>query len=67
MTLIEKAKALGWTVKPGTLQARGLWHAFKKDIKTDDDVTLWCTSAKEAAKEAIRMHEEQELAGKVYY
>lgn len=59
-TLIEKAAAKGWTVKAGTLQAKGLWHAFKEPIKSDDDVTVWCESANDAAREALKMQREYE-------
>lgn len=59
-TLIQQAAAKGWTVKAGTLQAKGLWHAFKEPIRTDDDITVWCGSANDAAREALRMQAEQD-------
>lgn len=58
LTAIEAAEANGWIISEGTLQARGLWHAYKKEIRTDNDVTLWCSSKHEAAKEALRMDSE---------
>ena len=58
MSVIKEAEAKGWTIEEGTLQARGLWHAFRNNAETDDDVTLWCTSKREAAEEALNIHKE---------
>jgi hypothetical protein len=55
MSIFDKAKARGWTINQGTLQAKGLWHAFKTPIVSDDDITVWCRTRQEAAKEALRM------------
>jgi hypothetical protein len=57
-TLIERANDKGWTINAGTLQAQGLFNAYRNGAKTDDDVTVWCTSVNEAAKEALRMDKE---------
>lgn len=52
--IIEKAKSRGRTVNEGTLQARGLWNAYRNEAATNDDVTVWCESRVEAAEEALR-------------
>lgn len=60
MSKIKQAETKGWTVKAGTLQAQGLFHAYRNEAKTDKDVTLWCMSLTEAAEEALRISKEEE-------
>jgi len=56
--IIEKAKSRGWGFHQGTLQAKGLWNAFRNGARTNDDVTVWCESRVEAAEEALRFEKE---------
>lgn len=62
----EAAIQAGWQAKAGTLQSAGLWHAIKNAAATDDDVTVWCESERDAWEEACRMDNLEPIDSEVY-